>query len=126
MDCVLVLPDTCQSLEHPGCWESVVFLYPEVVYFNGSGLTLAPGECRTWTETWDGLVFNDETGAFELPPPGRYTALGGLFRWTGAIDFQVPDAGVPLKIFLNQTSAVGVERKTWGNLKAHYQGHIPH
>jgi len=120
MQAFVVLPDSCPSLDHEDCAWHIVFLDPEIVYFNGDAVILAPGECRTWTSLWDGRVFNYDTMEFELPSPGRYHVFIGLFRYVGGlqpIDFIVPEDGVILDIVLGGVGGVGSHATSWGSIK---------
>lgn len=114
-----VLPDTCTSVNQPGCYDVKLYYYPTILYYYSDGTTLEPGECRVWTETWDILNWGGAP-----PPLGDYTVLGGMFEPDvtppyGVGEFVLPVGGAPLTITIDW--AIPVDEKTWGQVKTLYR-----
>ena len=120
-DGFFVLPDTCPLVDWPGCLDDPVFYFPQVIYFYSPGTTLAPGECRVWTESWDIPKENP------VPPPdGIYNAFGGMCKvsFTNRItaEYVVPADGAMLNLTIDSTvTGIPDHTGTWGRVKALYQ-----
>jgi hypothetical protein len=112
-----VMPDTCTSINQPGCYTAALYYYPTTIYFYSDGTTLEPGECRVWTETWD--ILNWGGGP---PPLGNYNVLGGMFQadpYSPPGEFVLPVGGAPLTITIDW--AIPANEATWGQVKTLYR-----
>lgn len=111
-DALIVTPVDCADVE--ACLEEIVFSSPPFLMYVPGSVTLAPGECRVRTMTWDTTE--------DPAPAGHYVAWGGLMAWT--VDPQVDPLGdwitVPAQLTIEIADVVGNEATTWGGLKACY------
>ena len=120
MNVFAVMQDTCVSLQDE-CLESSLYFYPEVVYFFGECIVVLPGECEVRVQSWNGMVWNWDAEAYELPEGGDYTVLGGLYQPTAeGMDFVIPDDGITLPISISSSTSVPTLGTTWGRIKAKY------
>ena len=102
-ECPTPLPSACNP---PPFWS------PGAHFFFGTPITVGPGQCLTYTQTWDGAP---EFGGAMMP--GAYVIAGGMSRSMGS--FYLPQSGVRLPIQLDQN--VPTYRGTWGRLKVIYR-----
>jgi len=113
---ILILPDTCLSVDQPGC-ESIYARLPEGVYFFSPGTFIDPGECRVDFARWD-----DISSALFPAGSGGYRVFGGLTDgWTV---FSVPTGeNAELLFKISTTSGIpeGPVPSTWGRVKALYR-----
>jgi hypothetical protein len=113
MDALLVLPATCDSLDEPGCFDALLFRYPQGFYYFGAPVVLNPGACAVYEHVWDGVPAFGHT-----IHPGLHTVFGGMITYPG--EFHVPVGGMRLPIQIQSTSTVPVVPATWGRIKAKY------
>lgn len=113
-----VLPDSCLSEYEPdGCYVAALFVWPEGVFFFGVPTPVAPGQCLSYTATWDGLHWHGNG-----PPivPDSYRVLGGFHVGGNVATSQgaiLPDMVVRLDI----TDGVPVVSTTWSGIKARFE-----
>ena len=121
-DGIFVLPAGCTDLYQPGCfsWDDQIFSWPWIIYAYSDGTLLNPGECRVWKSAF----WSISTYRGNVPSPGTYNVLGGMYKppyasGTPYGQFVVPDGGVLLQIRIE--SEISVDSATWGSIKALFE-----
>ncbi len=107
-----VVADTCATFYVDDCPSVSPFYWPQSHYYFGVSIVLAPGECRTYTQTWNGVPWQGGTAQ-----PGFYAVLGGMSR--GSTLF-MPQGGVRLPIQIGE-QGVPTDQRTWGAIKSLYR-----
>ena len=90
---------------------SYVFVSPEVIFFFGTPINLAPGQCASAIATWSPID----------AAPGQYVTFGGAQNGGGIDAFAIhqPAGGIQLPILIS-SGPVPVLSRTWGGIKALY------
>jgi hypothetical protein len=110
-----VLPDTCLNFYEPeGCENDSPFSYPEGVFFFGVPTSVMPGQCRTYSVTWDGVHWRSILGRNVVP--GLYRVPGGFALYPGDVTSQgavIP----PLEVEILIADPVPSRASTWSRIK---------
>ena len=117
--CFAVYPDTCYSLDQPGCFDAAPFFHPTVVWLMWTSFTLVPGECEVFSLRWD-----QRPWTWVDPAPGSYRVFGGLWITTNdwPSSFKL-NSGLSVEILIEEipTGIQSVEQTTWGHIKSLYR-----
>jgi len=109
-----IYPDSCFTLDQPGCFDEAIYYYPQIVYYYSEGIHLLPGECKVFSESWDQSKNTDVT-----PGPGSYRVFGGLWKpdpgpsWPGSFQLQ---SELALEIVIEDPIETDVQ--SWGRIKS--------
>jgi hypothetical protein len=112
LEAIWVVADTCATFYVDDCPSVSPFFWPQGLLYFGVSIVLAPGECRTYTQIWNGVPWQGGT-----TQPGLYAVLGGMSR--GSTLF-MPEGGVRLPIRIGE-EGVPTDRRSWGAIKASYR-----
>ncbi len=117
--CFAVYPDTCFSLDQPGCFDATPFFYPVWLNTFGAWFMLLPGECEVFSFQWD-----QQPWTWVDPAPGSYRVFGGLWITTNdwPSNFKL-NSGLSVEILIEEipTGIRSVEQTTWGHIKSLYR-----